>query len=102
MAVYEIIPDGNNPNTGIIKDGGLSVPYCINSSLKVHATAEGSAKTMAYGDPMNYTCGLFGDYEVRVSEDYKFAEGMLAVMGEVYVGGNVTKDKGFVVVTKSA
>lgn len=102
MAVYEIIPDGNNPNTGIIKDGGLSVPYCINSSLAVHATAEASVKTMAYGDPMNYTCGLFGDYEVRVSEDYKFAEGMLAVMGEVYVGGNVTKDKGFVVVTKTA
>lgn len=101
-AVYEIIPDGSNPNTGIIKDGGLSVPYCINSSLAVHATAEAGTKTMAYGDPMNYTCGLFGDYEVRVSEDYKFAEGMLAVMGEVYVGGNVTKDKGFVVVTKTA
>ena len=30
--VYEIIPDGNNPNTGVIKDGGLSVKYCINAN----------------------------------------------------------------------
>ena len=29
-AVYEIIPDAN-PNTGIIKDGGMSVRYCICS-----------------------------------------------------------------------
>ena len=33
-AVYEIIPDGANPNTGIIKDGGLSVRYCLNKHLR--------------------------------------------------------------------
>jgi len=104
-AVYEIIPNGTNPNTGIIKDGGLSVPYCINSECKALTGAvKGSApvKTMVYGDPTNYKLDLFGDYEVRVSEDYKFGERMLAVLGEVMLGGNITVDKGFVVVTLAA
>lgn len=101
-AVYEIIPSGSNPNTGIIKDGGLSVPYCINSSCKALTTSvKGSTpiKTMVYGDPTNYKLDLFGDYEVRVSEDYKFGDRLLAVLGEVMLGGNITVDKGFVVVT---
>lgn len=104
-AVYEITPDGSNPNTGIIKDGGLSVPYCINSECTALSTAtKGSApvKTMIYGDPINYKLDLFGDYEVRVSEDYKFAERMLSIQGEVMLGGNITVDKGFVVVTLAA
>ena len=103
-AVYEIIPDGSNPNTGIIKDGGLSVRYCINSECKaLTGSTKGSApiKTMVYGDPGNYKLDLFGDYEVRVSEDYKFGERLLAVLGEVMLGGNIICDKGFVVVTLS-
>lgn len=103
--VYEIIPDGSNPNTGIIKDSGLSVPYCISSQCTALSTATKGAspiKTMIYGDPMNYKLDLFGDYEVRVSEDYKFGERMLAVLGEVMLGGNITCDKGFVVVTLAA
>ena len=104
QAVYEIIPDGTNPNTGIIKDGGLSVKYCINANcaaLSASATAA-NAYTMIVGDPKNYKLGLFGDYEIAVSEDYKFAEGLLAVRGEVTVGGNVIKGNGFVVVKKVA
>lgn len=102
-AVYEIIPDGSNPNRGIIKDGGLSVPYVICSDVTSYAGATGTSsgvKTMIYGDLNNYKLGLFGNYEVNVSEDYKFAEGLLTVRGEVMVGGNVVVDKGFVVVTK--
>ena len=101
-AVYEITPNGSNPNTGIIKDGGLSVPYCINSEcVALTKSTKGSTpiKTMIYGDPANYKLDLFGDYEVRVSEDYKFGERMLAVLGEVMLGGNIICDKGFVVVT---
>lgn len=104
-AIYEIIPDGTNPNTGIIKEGGLAVPYCINSECTALSGAtKGSTpiKTMIYGDPMNYKLDLFGDYEVRVSEDYKFGERMLAILGEVMLGGNITYDKGFVVVTLAA
>ena len=105
-AVYEIIPDGANPNTGIIKDGGLSVPYVVCSDITAltgsATTGAARIKTMIYGDPYAYKLGLFGDYEVNVSEDYKFGEGLLTVKGEVMVGGNMIMDKGFVVVTKKA
>ncbi len=102
-AVYEITPNTDNPNTGIIKDGGLSVPYTINSNLgKLAGTAQPAASgkdldTMLYGDPMNFELGLFGDYTVEVSKDYKFAEGLLTIMGEVMVGGNLVKHHGFLV-----
>lgn len=102
-AVYEITPDGGNPNTGIIKDGGLSVPYTICSDVAAFSTATATTagvKTMFYGDPRNYKLGLFGNYEVNVSRDYKFAEGLNTIMGEVMVGGNVVVEGGFVVLLK--
>lgn len=102
-AVYEIVPDGTNPNTGVIKDGGLSVKYCINANCAAYVDAVGTedgVATMIVGDPKNYKLGLFGNYEIEVSEDYQFAQGMLTVRGEVMVGGNVIKGNGFVVVTK--
>lgn len=104
-AVYEIIPDGSNPNTGVIKDGGLTVKYCINSNLTALSSStrgNSAIKTMVYGDPSCYKLGLFGDYEVNVSEDYKFAEGLLAIRGEAMVGGNVVIKNGFVIVTLAA
>lgn len=102
-AVYEITPNTDDTNTGIIKDGGLSVPYTINSGLNSLAgTAQPAAAgedldTMLYGDPMNYELGLFGDYTIEVSKDYKFAEGLLTIMGEVMAGGNLVKHHGFLV-----
>lgn len=87
-AVYEITPDSANPNTGIIKDGGLSVAYCINSSL-----TEG---TMVYGQPMNCELDLFSDYEIAVSEDFKFNQGLLAIRGDVQLGADVVAAEGFV------
>ncbi len=103
--VYEIIPDATNPNCGIIKDGGLSTRYAIHSGLTSLSTAtQGKAKiqTMIYGDPKNFELGLFGPYTVEVSADYKFAEGLLTIMGEVMAGGNVIVDGGFVIVTLAA
>ena len=100
-AVYEITPDASNPNTGIIKDGGLSVKYCINSNAAAHSTAEAAAKTMFYGNPHAFELALFGDYEVKVSEDYKFNEGLLAIRGAVQLGGDVVQKGGFVVVEKA-
>jgi HK97 family phage major capsid protein len=98
-AVYEITPDASNPNTGIIKDGGLSVKYCINSNATAHATAEAETKTMFYGAPQTaFELALFGDYEVKVSEDYKFNAGLLAIRGAVMLGGDVVQKGGFVVV----
>ena len=101
-AVYEITPDTANPNTGVITDGGLSVRYCINSNIAA-LSATGTAaqtKTMFYGQPMNYECALFSNYEIAVSEDFAFDKGMLTIRGDVEVGGNVIHEKGFVVVNK--
>lgn len=102
-AVYEITPDAQNPNIGTIKEGGLTVPYCIVPSLSSHAgTAQSSTaavQTMIYGSPKNYELALFGEYSVEVSKDYKFAEGLLTVLGSVTTGGAIVVDKGFIVVT---
>lgn len=98
-AIYEIIPNASNPNTGVIKDGGLAVNYCINSNCPVYSgTAQGTSAipTMFYGQPKNCELDLFGDYEVRVSEDYKFAENLLAIRGQLDAGAGVVKKDGFV------
>lgn len=89
--VYEITPDAANPNTGIIKDGGLSVKYCIDSHL--------TAGTAIYGQAGCFELALFSDYEVVVSEDFAFDKGLLAVRGDVELGGDVTVKGGFVVAT---
>jgi len=104
-SVYEITPNSTNPNIGIIKDGGLSVSYCIVPTLTaLSGTAQTSTaiQTMIYGSPLNYELALFGNYEVRVSEDYKFAEGLDTILGTVTAGGNVIVPNGFVIVTIEA
>lgn len=92
--VYEITPDAQNPNTGIIRDGGLAVPYCINSNL--------ASGTMIYGQPQNFELALFSNYEIMVSEDFAFDKGLLAVRGDVELGGAVTVKGGFIVATVAA
>ena len=93
-AVYEITPDASNPNTGIIKDGGLAVKYCLNSNL--------ASGKLIYGDPMCFELGLFSDYEISVSEDHSMTKLMLTVVGDVELGGEVVVNKGFVVGTVGA
>lgn len=93
-AVYEITPDAGNPNTGVIKDGGLTVPYCIDSHL--------TAGTIVYGQPKGFELALFSNYEIRVSEDFAFDKGLLAIRGDVELGGDVVVKGGFVVATVGA
>lgn len=102
--VYEIEFSENSTTTGTIKDGGLSVGFCIVDdlpALSATATAAGSY-SMTYGKPHAYQLDLFGPYEVTVSSDYKFAEGLLAVMGTAMIGGNVVSENGFIRVKKKA
>ena len=64
-AVYEITPDAN-PNTGIIKDGGLAVKYCICSALTACAGTSQSAtakqRTMAILRTSNLTFSALTKY----------------------------------------
>lgn len=101
-AVYEITPDTANPNTGTIKDGGLTVRYCLNSNLTAcSGTAQGSADvvTMLYGAPQCLELGLFSDYEIKVSEDFAFDKLMDTIRGDVELGAGVTVKNGFVALT---
>lgn len=90
-AVYEITPDASNPNTGIIKDGGLSVKYSLNSKIPTNV--------IAYGQAVNFELDLFSDYEVKVSEDFKFDKGLLAIRGSVMLDGAVKAKDGFIIAT---
>lgn len=101
-AVYEITPDTDNPNTGVIKDGGLSVRYCLNPNLTPLATASEDDVVMFYGQAECCELDLFSDYEIAVSEDYKFAENMLAIRGDAEMGADIIKKDGFVALTKGA
>lgn len=101
-ALYEITPDDANPNIGTIKEGGLIVPYTINSSLtSLSSAVKGAEKvqTMIYGDPANFELALFGNYTVEVFKETKAVEGMLTIIGEIMAGGNVIVDSGFVIVS---
>lgn len=99
---YKIVPDPANANIGRIIDDGLIVPYTIGSALTAlsKSTAGSTAiQTMAYGDPINYMLGLFGSYSVRIDESYKAGERMHTILGDVFVGGNLVVDDGFVIAT---
>lgn len=89
-AVFEIIPDAN-PNTGVIKDGGTVVKYCINSNL--------TAGTILYGQPKNIELDLFSNYEIAVSEDFYFDKLMDAIRGDVELGADVVAQDGIIKVT---
>ena len=58
--------------------------FCIVDELPAlsDSTTAAGSYCMAYGKPLAYQLDLFGPYTVEVSRDYKFAEGLLAVMGE--------------------
>lgn len=98
--VFKITPNAQNPNTGLIEDGGLAVRYVINnncSALSGTTQTSSAIKGIYYGNPQAIELALFSDYEVKTSEDYKFAEDLLAVRGTVSLGAGMGVYHGFVV-----
>ena len=107
LPVYSIVPDASNPSMGVIKDNnGLSCRYCLNKDVPALSTAtlSGTAKKgMFYGNPQCAELALWGGVDVNVNDGYKFAEGLLTVLGEVTADADVNTQNGFVVVSaKSA
>ena len=98
--VYEIIPDTANPNSGDIKDGGLSCRYSLTSRLTALNKATDGSDVMYYGKPLTYELDIFSDYTLTVSEEAALKNRMIAVLGEVMVGGNVTTYNGFLKIRK--
>lgn len=96
-AVYEITPDAADPNRGTIRDGGLVVPYIINNNcVALSECTNEDATTMLYGDLKAVELDLWGGVEVKISEDYKFAEGLLTVRGETLCDADLVVKGGFV------
>jgi len=91
--VFEIIPD-SNPNTGVIKDGGLAVKYVLDNNL---ADTE-----LLYGNPMCFELALFSDYEIAVSDDAAITKLMLTIVGDVMLGGGVVVKNGLILATVGA
>lgn len=93
-AVFEITPNTANPNTGVIKDGGLVMNYCIDNNL--------SKGTLLYGNPKNIELDLFSNYEVEVSSDFLFNKLMDAIRGDVQLGAAVVVKDGMIKFTVAA
>lgn len=87
--LFTITPDAGNANTGTIVDGGVTIPYALVSDV--------GDSSLLYGDLMNFEVGLFGEYSIRVDESVKAVERMNAILGDVFVGGNLIRHNGFVV-----
>lgn len=101
-AIYTITPDTSNPNTGTISEGGVTVRYCLNSHLTPLAgTAQTSTAipTMYYGTPQALKLDLFGDYEIKVSEDFAFDKRMDTIRGAVDMGADIVVKNAFVALT---
>ncbi|MGN1118668.1 MAG: phage major capsid protein [Acutalibacteraceae bacterium] len=101
-AIFDVIPDTNNTNTGIIKDGALSVRYCLCAdvpALSKTEAGETAKRTILYGKPGCLEIDLFSDYEVNTSEDAAFRKLMISIVGDVDVGCAVTFKNGFIAAT---
>lgn len=80
------------------------VPFIINSACNAISgkTTVAGDYCMAYGNPSNYQLVEFSPMEVKMSDDFKFRQGMTAYRGVAFVGGNVVKKNGFLRIKKAA
>lgn len=100
--VYSITKNGSR-GTISYKDGGLAVPFVINSacnSISNDKTVAGKY-TMIYGSLMDFELPVFSDLEVQESTDYQFKKGMICYRADAIIGGTVSKYNGFVRVKKA-
>lgn len=100
--VYSITKNGAK-GTIAYKDGGLAVPFVINSacnSISSNKTATGKY-TILYGSLADFELPVFSDIEVQESQDFQFKKGMICYRADAIIGGTVSKYNGFVRVKKT-
>lgn len=83
--------DPNNLNTGLITDGALSCRFVIDNAL--------DDKTIYYGKGLGYKLVFGGETKVRISEDERFSEGLIAIKADAYVAGGITEKNSWTKVT---
>lgn len=66
-------------------------PIIINSKLASSATqATAGGYFGVYGNPKAYTVAVFSDIDLRMSDQYKFKQGVVAYRASIICGGNTT------------
>ncbi len=100
--VYSITKNGAR-GTISYKEGGLAVPFVINSACNSISNSKTTAGkyTMIYGSLMDFELPVFSDLEVQESTDYQFKKGMICYRADAIIGGTVSKYNGFVRVKKA-
>ena len=100
--IYSITKNGAR-GTIAYKDGGLAVPFVINSACNSISSAntEAGKYTMIYGSLTDFELPVFSDLEVQESTDYQFKKGMICYRADAIIGGTVSKYNGFVRVKKA-
>lgn len=101
--VYAITKNGAR-GTISYKEGGLAVPFVINSACNSISNSKTTAGkyTMIYGSLMDFELPVFSDLEVQESTDYQFKKGMICYRADAIIGGTVSKYNGFVRVKKAS
>lgn len=79
--VYKFTPNANNTNIGIIADDGIAATYVLCSSLP--------ANTMLYGKGLGYRLNNYSNITIEYSMEAAFDRNMVAIRGNVTVGGNI-------------
>lgn len=93
-AVYEITQDANDPTSGTIKDGGLTVNYRIQDDL--------TDGTQLYGQPGSVDMPMWGNYSVNTDEggDY-FKHRTIGVLGTQLAGADLTAVHGMQIIQQA-
>ena len=90
--IYEIeFPDPNDLNHGIIREGGTACPFVIDSSL--------TDNEMLFGKFKAVRVEFQKDLTIRMSNEEKFSEGLVAIKGDVYAITALIANKAICVVT---
>lgn len=74
----------------------------FTSHLKPYSTAEEGDIFLIYGNFNNYYLLDFGGDVIETSKEFKFDQGITAVRGKVFAGGNMAAYKAFIRATKPA
>ena len=74
----------------------------FTSHLKPYATAEEGDIFLVYGNFSNYYMLDFGGDVIETSKEFKFDQGITAIRGKVFSGGNMAAYKAFLRATKGA
>ncbi len=83
QALYSIKFDDESNDSGIISEGGVSARFYIVDSL------DSTNDTIICMKPKAFSLAQFEEITVSVSRDEQFSKGLLSVLAETSIGGNL-------------